>query len=188
MRALIVWGAVLAAIAAGAAAQTPERQTVPRVTPLRTLTDLPGRGVEPQSDIAQWEQAAAHSDAVVLGRVIDKRAQWVGRLIVTTATIEVMESMRGPVAEKSRVRISYPGGRVGDIAQYVTHTPSLKLGETAVLFIDRSTSEAMRNLETFEFSVEDAKIALVAPDDDPERLRENVRIQRELQRIRAAVK
>lgn len=154
--------------------------------PSNPLIDLPGGDIDPDSEVGQIQQAASQSDAVLLAKVISKESKWVGKIIITTATMDVVETMKGK--SERRIRVSYPGGVVGPIAQYVTHTPALQIGETAVVFIDEPKSDALRDLDSFEFSAEKAKIAILAPEQNEARLDENVRLKRNLNRIRAAVK
>ncbi|GAA6137911.1 hypothetical protein NBRC116583_16580 [Arenicella sp. 4NH20-0111] len=154
--------------------------------PTQPLIDQPNGDIDPDSEIGQIQQSAAKSDAVVMGRVLSKKSTWIGKVIVTTATIDVLETMKGKT--NRQVQVSYPGGVIGPIAQYVTHTPALNVDEVAVLFISEPQSEALKKMDSFEFSTEKSKVAILAPEQDESRLEENVRLTRHLNRIRAAVK
>jgi hypothetical protein len=54
------------------------------------------------------ESMSQAADAIVLGRAVEQRSQWVGRNLVTLVTVAVEETLKGDAAE--RLVVALPGG------------------------------------------------------------------------------
>jgi hypothetical protein len=83
----------------------------------------------------QLSDLARNASHVVIGKVAKTEARWVKRKIVTSATIEVVESLKGTVARDKRLTVTVLGGRVGVLEQDVSHEATLETGEIALLFL-----------------------------------------------------
>jgi hypothetical protein len=82
------------------------------------------------------DQLAAGSDAVARGRCAGAESRWENGSIWTVATLEVVETMKGNLPREIAVRL--PGGRVGHLIATVDGVPKFKLGDEAVVFLERS--------------------------------------------------
>jgi hypothetical protein len=83
----------------------------------------------------------------VVARVLDVRAQFAtnqfgDQLIVSTAVVEVVETLKGAVAITLQVEVE--GGTVGDLTLKVSDLPSLAPGERAILFLDNGNDNVLR--------------------------------------------
>lgn len=92
--------------------------------------------VGPPSDLPSRAKGAGR---IVVARVLDVRAQFQtnrfgDQLIVSTAMLEVSETLKG--APASMLQIEVEGGTVGDLTLKVSDLPSLARGERAVFFLD----------------------------------------------------
>lgn len=77
---------------------------------------------------------APRIDRVAHGEVSFTRTRWMDarlRVIVTEVEVTVRDCPAGPCAE--RVTLRQLGGRIGDLEQYVTHEPQLRVGDGVVL-------------------------------------------------------
>jgi hypothetical protein len=75
----------------------------------------------------------------VVARVLDVRAQFAtnrfgDQLIVSTAVLDVTETLKGPPA--AVVQVVVEGGTVGDLTLKVSDLPTLKAGDKALFFLD----------------------------------------------------
>ncbi len=92
--------------------------------------------IGPPTDIASRARGAGR---IVVARVLDVRSQFAtnrfgDQLIVSTALLEVVETLKGPSA--STLEVEVEGGTVGDLTLKVSDLPSLQTGERAVFFLD----------------------------------------------------
>jgi hypothetical protein len=92
--------------------------------------------IAPPKDIPSRARGAGR---IVVGRVIDVRAEFASneygdQLIVSTAQVEVDETLKGAAAQV--VDVEYEGGTVGDLTLKVSDLPSLETGERAVFFLE----------------------------------------------------
>ncbi|MBM4440785.1 MAG: hypothetical protein FJ027_10205 [Candidatus Rokubacteria bacterium] len=166
-RDLVLVSAVLLAVAAGAASAQPARpDTGPRDEARRRLADL-----------------ARQSSHVVVGKVVKTEARWVKRKIVTAATVEVVETLKGAVAANRPLTIAFLGGRVGALEQDFSHEVTLETGETALLFLSDRAGPG-RELRI----VADGKDTLLAQGMAASRLRNNRRVAAYLQEAREVVR
>jgi hypothetical protein len=82
-----------------------------------------------------FEEMTARSDLVVRGVAGRSRAAWEAGRIVTSTEVSVVELIKG---EPHRlVEVRQPGGVVGDVGQRVEGAATFRLGEEAVLFLQR---------------------------------------------------
>lgn len=83
---------------------------------------------------------ARQAEAIVLGRVAGSRSEWVGRTLVTVATIRVEETLKGRKA--GTVEVVLPGGvdaaRRVPVAMTYPGAPRLLDSERVLLFLDDS--------------------------------------------------
>lgn len=93
--------------------------------------------VAPLSEKAMTRQA----DTIVVGRVLGTQSEWVGKTLVTVATVEVDETLKG--AKADTVEVVLPGGidasRRVPIAMTYPGAPKLLPDEEVVLFLDRTS-------------------------------------------------
>jgi hypothetical protein len=99
--------------------------------------------IGPPADIASRARGAGR---IVVARVIDVRSQFStnrfgDQLIVSTAVLEVAETLKGGPA--STLEVEVEGGTVGDLTLKVSDLPSLAPGDRAVFFLDAGTGRAM---------------------------------------------
>ncbi len=92
--------------------------------------------IGPPTDIAARTRGAQR---VVLARVLDMVARFDtnrfgDQLIVSDATVEVLETLKGSAI--SVLRVAVEGGTVGDLTLTVSDMPSLRPGDRAVFFLD----------------------------------------------------
>jgi hypothetical protein len=92
--------------------------------------------IAPPKDIPARARGAGR---VVVARVLDVRSQFASnefgdQLIVSTAQVEVEESLKGGPA--TVLDVEYEGGTVGDLTLKVSDLPSLEPGERAVFFLE----------------------------------------------------
>ena len=84
------------------------------------------------------DDMARKSHSIVLGTVRGSRTFWTsdGKLILTTYTVEVQESLKGQSGRTAELTVI--GGQVGDTVLHVAGMPSFRDGETAIVFIEQS--------------------------------------------------
>ncbi len=117
-----------------------------------------------RTDVAELSFA---SDAVVHGTVRRVESRWSGdrRRIVTDVEIEVSEALKGQPG--SRVVVTQPGGRVGDIGQTVHGLASFTPGEEVVVFLEQRGKDAFRvaSMAQGKFQVKrEGKTVLAVPE------------------------
>lgn len=78
------------------------------------------------------------AEAIVIGTVAASRSEWIGRTLVTSVTVDVSETLKGP--SKARLEVLLPGGidakRPVPVAVRYPGAPTLVQGENVVLFLD----------------------------------------------------
>lgn len=129
------------------------------------------------------------SDLIVLGKVIGKQSRWVGKKIITTAQVSVLEVFKGK--KRKSIEIDYLGGSVGFITQDFSHETTLDVGEVSVLFLKNSklvkSSSDAKAKTTMNIINESARITLLKPQDRPSRLKNNIKIQDFLKKLRKSL-
>jgi hypothetical protein len=75
---------------------------------------------------------------IVQGRVRNASPHWSadGRLIVTTYTLDVKETIKGRALRS--IDVTVVGGRIGNQGLFVSGMPSFDTGEEAVVFVENS--------------------------------------------------
>jgi len=83
------------------------------------------------------EEKVKRANAIVLGTVEHKQSQWEevngGRRIFTYVYISVEQYIKG--VGGGQVEIKVPGGKVGEITEWVSDTPHFTTGEKVILFL-----------------------------------------------------
>ena len=105
------------------------------------------------------DDLVAKASSIVEGRVLDSRTFWTDdrKLILTTYTIEVQESLKGPSAQS--VVVTTIGGRIGSTALRVAGMPILEIGESAVFFLEQSGSyTTVVGLKQGRFPIADGQV------------------------------
>src|SRR5688572_6478776 len=85
------------------------------------------------------DELVKKSSRIVVAKVIDARTHWGGgngRLILTTYTLEVEESIKGQAART--VELTTIGGKIGNLQLHVAGMASFEKGEKAVVFMENS--------------------------------------------------
>lgn len=91
---------------------------------------------------ASVEDLARTSDAVVRGKVVSQTSRWVGKRIVTDVDIQTSALWRGNAPQ--RVKVTVPGGVMGDLGQRVDGMASFTEGEDVVVFLARGSDGRWR--------------------------------------------
>jgi hypothetical protein len=83
---------------------------------------------------------AQTADIIVIGRCTSVRSAWVGRTLVTQATIGVTESLKGDA--RNTLTVTLPGGidaaRKFPVSMVYAGAPQIAMGEEVFLFLGRS--------------------------------------------------
>lgn len=86
------------------------------------------------------QDLAGQADLVVIGNCVDVRSAWVDRMLVTLATIQVSENLRG---SNSSITVVLPGGidanRPVPVMMSYPGAPQIALQEEVFLFLEDET-------------------------------------------------
>jgi len=110
---------------------------------------------------------------IVIGKVSHARTHWSdnGKVILTTYTIEVQESIKGQTSRTQE--ITTVGGKIGDLILNVAGMPSFEDGETAIVFVESAGGySTVLGLGQGKFTVTNDEVsnnvtALAFPDGRP---------------------
>lgn len=109
------------------------------------------------------------ADVIVRGKVKRMASRWTADnlRIVTDVDIEVAESLKGSPARV--VRLTQPGGEVGDVGQRVSGLAAFSQGEEVVVFLQRRPGEVywVEGMAQGKYRVErssDGKAAFAVPE------------------------
>jgi hypothetical protein len=82
-------------------------------------------------------QLVGRADAVFVGKVLKVQSKWTedGKRIVTDATVEVKQSVRGTTLGQ-KVVVRSLGGSVGETGMKVSGSPVFRAGDEVLLFTD----------------------------------------------------
>ena len=94
------------------------------------------------ADRASVEALARTSDAVVRGRVERRVSRMVGNRIVTDVEVRARGVWRG--AAPQVVKVTVPGGEVGDLGQRVDGMATFSDGEEVVVFVAHASDGSWR--------------------------------------------
>jgi hypothetical protein len=85
------------------------------------------------------QQMVEESSSIVIGQCAEIRSKWVGRSLVTEATILVEEAFKGDAAAGTQVKVELPGGidPKRKVAMTIAGAPHISLGEKVFLFLFR---------------------------------------------------
>jgi hypothetical protein len=100
------------------------------------------------------------AQSIVHGRVRSRTTHWSsnGKLILTTYTMDVQETIKGPASQS--VELTAIGGKIGALTLYVSGMPSFETGEEAVVFIEKSGAySVVVGLSQGKFSVRNGEVA-----------------------------
>ena len=106
-------------------------------------------------------QMVEESSSIVIGQCAETRSKWVGRSLVTEATISVEEALKGDAAAGTQVTVELPGGidsnRKFPVAMTYAGAPQISLDEKVFLFLigpdDGSNSYSVIGFAEGKFSV-----------------------------------
>ncbi len=84
------------------------------------------------------EEMVTRADTIVAGEVLDTQSAWNADQteIFTTVILRTEHRLHGPAG--GQVRFQVPGGQVGDTRVLVTHMPTFRVGERALVFLRSS--------------------------------------------------
>ena len=105
------------------------------------------------------DDLVAKASSIIEGRVLDSHTFWTEnrKLILTSYTIEVRENLKGPAAQS--VVVTMVGGRIGSTALRVSGMPTLEVGESAIFFLEQSSSyTTVVGLKQGKFPIADGQV------------------------------
>jgi hypothetical protein len=109
------------------------------------------------------QDLTVRSQSIVQGIVRGSRSYWSpnGKLILTSTTIEVTESIKGQGGQAPRtVDITTVGGQIGDTVLRVGGMPSFAPGESTIVFVERSNGyTTVLGLGQGKFTVANGEVA-----------------------------
>jgi len=122
------------------------------------------------------EDLTARSQSIVQGTVRGSRSYWSpdGKLILTSTTIDVTETIKGQSARS--MEVTTVGGQVGDAVLHVGGMPAFVPGESTIVFVERSAGYLIvLGLGQGKFTVSNGEVAnspaeLTFPDGKPARM------------------
>jgi hypothetical protein len=84
-------------------------------------------------------QMVKESSSIVIGQCAETRSKWVGRSLVTEATISVEEALKGDAAAGTQMTVELPGGIDPNrkVAMTIAGAPHISPGEKVFLFLFR---------------------------------------------------
>jgi hypothetical protein len=87
------------------------------------------------------QQMTIQSDAIIVGRVVNSRSQWIGKQLVTVVEMRVSETLKGDA--KSKMEVILPGGvdlkRAVPVSMTYPGAPTLRQDESVVLFLNKTS-------------------------------------------------
>ena len=100
------------------------------------------------------------SNRIVIGKVRNSRTYWSsnGKLILTSYTIDVQETLKGQTA--STVELTTIGGKIGDLTLHVAGMPVFAKDESAVVFVENTgTYSTVVGLAQGKFAVSNGDVS-----------------------------
>ncbi|HEX9657006.1 MAG TPA: hypothetical protein VGB89_08870 [Bacteroidota bacterium] len=91
-----------------------------------------------QSKSMATEELARRADVIVVGKVTAVQSEWNAdrSRIYTTVTVAIDQNIKGQ-GNPISVTISTPGGEIGGVGEWYSHTPKFKVDEEVVVFAER---------------------------------------------------
>jgi hypothetical protein len=119
------------------------------------------------------DDLVSKAQKIVIGKVTNVRTHWSddGKLILTTYTVEVQESMKGRTLRT--LEITTVGGKLGNLILNIAGMPSFENGETAIVFVESAGGySTVVGLGQGKFTVTNDEVsnnvaALAFPDGRP---------------------
>lgn len=97
------------------------------------------------------EAMTTDAEVIAVGRCVDVRTEWQGRVLVTLATIEVSETLKG--SGTTRLVVTLPGGidanRRIPVAMTYPGAPTIHRGESVFLFLDQTAGSSALTVSGF---------------------------------------
>ena len=82
------------------------------------------------------------ADLIVVGRCLNTRSEWMGKVLVTVATLEVTETLKG--SAKKTISVVLPGGvdtkRKVPVVMTYAGAPTLRPNENVFLFLNQDAA------------------------------------------------
>jgi len=100
------------------------------------------------------------SNRIVIGKVRNSKTYWSsnGKLILTSYTIDVQETLKGQTA--STVELTTIGGKIGDLTLHVAGMPVFAKDENAVVFVENTgTYSTVVGLAQGKFEVSNGEVS-----------------------------
>jgi hypothetical protein len=100
------------------------------------------------------------AQSIVHAKVRGARTHWSanGKMILTTYTLEVEETMKGQASRT--VELTTIGGKIGDLTLYVSGMPAFQTGEDAVVFIEKAgVFSTVVGLSQGKFAIEKGEVS-----------------------------
>jgi len=129
------------------------------------LTSIPGQIRATTVERLSLEDLTRRAHSIVMGRVRGARTYWSSdrRLILTTTTVEVAETIKGRT--RGAVELTTIGGRVGNTVLHVAGMPAFTDGEETIIFLEQSGSySTVVGLGQGKFTVADGEVANAVSD------------------------
>lgn len=82
------------------------------------------------------EQMTREADHVIIGNVQSKASRWEGDQIVTDVEVVVTEILTGKAVQ--RIKVTYPGGEIGDKGLIVSNVTIPEIGDRLLTFLKDS--------------------------------------------------
>ena len=98
-----------------------------------------------QSQTIHTDELVRESDVIVVGSVGALKSEWNAdrSRIQTVVTINISETVKG-AAQGGTLTVVVPGGEVGDVGEWYSHTPRFQDTEEVVVFAKRDDAGVMR--------------------------------------------
>lgn len=119
---------------------------MPRLITLARVTGLVGFAwltlvaprPAPAQDALTLDDLVSRAPTIVVATVTARRADWesygASRLIITTVTLDVEQTLKGSAPRTLQIEVM--GGTIGDETQRVSHVPEFRVRERDVLFLN----------------------------------------------------
>lgn len=91
---------------------------------------------------SELKSLSHHADIILIGKVVEQLSEWNAEntAIFTTVTIAVDEFFKGN-NNQSTIKITHPGGEVGDVGELYSHVPGFTKDENVLLFVKKSKTD-----------------------------------------------
>lgn len=91
---------------------------------------------------SELKNLSQHAELILTGKVVEQKSEWNkgNTAIFTTVTIAVDEYLKGSI-NQSNIKITHPGGEVGDVGELYSHVPGFTKDETVLLFVKKNKTD-----------------------------------------------